>query len=94
MKFWIDHDQAVIRKGRADEGFVMEQFWRAPAETESAFDLRTIHEIIDRDRIDVAGPIGARIGFERAYVSMTHRPDQLVAPEPTKPTAERAGRSV
>jgi hypothetical protein len=89
---WIDHDQAVIRKGGADDGF--ERFWREQAESESAFDLRTVHEIIDRDRIDVAGPIGARIGFERAYVSMTHRPDQLVAPEPTTPTPERAGGSV
>ena len=88
---WIDHDQSVILTQGTDEQVVIERLERSPAESVPAFDLRTIREIIDRDRVAVSGPAVARIGFERAYVSMTHRPDRLVAVEPTRPTSRRAG---
>jgi hypothetical protein len=91
---WIDHDQAIIREGGVDDQDVIEHLERSPAESEPAFDLRTIHEIIDRDRVAVSGPAFARIGFERAYVSMTHRPDRLVAAESTTPTSPRDGGPV
>jgi hypothetical protein len=94
VSVWIDHDQAVIRKGGVEDQDDIEHLERSPAESEPAFDLRTIHEIIDRDRVAVSGPAIARIGFERAYVSMTHRPDRLVAAEPTTPTSRHDGGPV
>ncbi len=94
VSVWIDHDQAVIHKGGVEGQDAIEHLERSPAESGPAFDLRTIHEIIDRDRVAVSGPVVARIGFERAYVSMTHRPDRLVAAEPIKPRSRRDGGPV
>jgi hypothetical protein len=90
---WIDHDQAVILERALDDTDASEHLERSPAESEPAFALRTIHEIIDRDRIVVSGPVGARLGFERAYTAMTHRPDRLVDVEPTTYTSRPGSRT-
>lgn len=79
---WIGHQQALVvghefgRVGRLD---VLD---RGPAESEAAFDLRAVEAVIDEDRVLVEGPTDARIGFERAYVAITHRPDRLADVQP------------
>ena len=90
---WIDQDQAVIFEHGADGPNAAEHLERSPEESEPAFELRTIREIIERDRIVVSGPAAARLGFERAYTAMTHRPDRLVAVEPTAPGSRHGRRN-
>ena len=78
---WIDHDQAVIvEEGPGGRNCVLLN--RAPQETEATFDARTVDAIVDRDRVVVSGPAYAQFEFERAYVSITHRPDRLVDAKP------------
>lgn len=80
---WIDHDQALIVEQSADGWEAAELLERSPAETQAAFDARTVREVEDEDRVVVSGPTSARTDFERAYVATTHRPDRLVDVEPT-----------
>ena len=84
---WIDHDQAVIVEQAPSGRNGVALLNRSATETEAMFDARTVHAVVDRDRVVVSGPINARNDFERAYVSMTHRPDRLVDVEPTVPAA-------
>ena len=91
---WIDHDRAVIVEQGKDDQDTTEYLERSSAESQPAFELRTIHEIIERDRIVVSGPAVARLGFERAYSAMTHRPDRIVDVEPDTPTSRRARPTV
>lgn len=79
---WIDHKQAVIVGQGTDGHQSVELLDRAPEETEAAFEARTVDEVVDRDRIVVAGPAYVRTSFERAYVGVTHRPDRLLDVEP------------
>lgn len=90
---WIDRDQAVILDHGADGRNTVEHLDRSPAESEASFELRTIGEIVDRDRLVVSGPGGARLEFERAYVAMSHRPDRLMDVEPTTPTSRTTRQS-
>jgi len=83
---WIDDGLArILDRGIDDEG-VIECLERSPGESLPAFRLRTIREIIDRDRVFVSGPAAARLTFEREHTTMTHRPDRLVDVAPTKPS--------
>jgi hypothetical protein len=75
---WIDHEQALVVGHEPDGAEMVDVLDRAPAESEAAFDARVIDEVIDEDRLLVAGPEFARIGFEREYVAVTHRPERLV----------------
>lgn len=90
---WIDHDQAVIFGHGPNGQDAVETVSRSPMESEPTFELRTIREIVDRDRVVVSGPADVRLGFERAYVAMTHRPDRLVDVDPTTPTSRRVRRT-
>jgi hypothetical protein len=80
---WIDHDQALIVEQSVDGWKSAELLDRSPAETQAAFEARTVSEVEDEDRVVVSGPATARTEFERAYVAATHRPDRLVDVEPT-----------
>jgi hypothetical protein len=90
---WIDDDQAVISERAADGRERVEHVDRQPAESRPAFEIRTIREIVDRDRLVVSGPAGARLGFERAYVAMTHRPDRLVDGQRSTPASQSGRRT-
>ena len=87
---WIDHDQALIVEQASDGGRTVELLDRALAESEAAFEARTVDEVMADDRVVVSGPAFARTDFERAYVAVTHRPDRLVDVEPKT----RASRKV
>jgi len=86
---WIDHDQAFIVGQGPDGRETVELVDRAPGESESDFEARTVGEVVDDELVVVSGPAYARTDFERAYVSVTHRPDRLVDVEPeTVPTSK------
>ncbi|MGI8829930.1 MAG: hypothetical protein ACR2I5_09210 [Candidatus Limnocylindria bacterium] len=74
---WIDHARAIIFEFGARDHRV-QVVDRLLAEQEERFEARAIDKVLDRDRVIVSGPAYARIGFERAYVALTHRPDRLV----------------
>jgi hypothetical protein len=90
---WIDHDQALIVEQASDGGQSVELLDRRPAESEAAFEARTVDEVVDDDRVVVSGPAFARTDFERAYVAVTHRPDRLVDVEPKTPTSRKVRRT-
>jgi hypothetical protein len=91
---WIDDHRAVIveqLRGGKDGVQIID---RRPNETGPAFDARTVDRVLDQDQVVVAGPLDARTGFERAYVSVTHRPDRLVDVEPMAGTYRASGHTV
>jgi hypothetical protein len=90
---WIDHDQALIVEQGSDGPPCVELLDRAPAESEAAFEARTVDEVLAEDRVVVSGPAFARTDFERAYVGVTHRPDRLVDVEPKIPTSRKVRRT-
>jgi hypothetical protein len=79
----IDHAEAVIVSHPADGSESTEILNRRPTESEARFEARTADEVIDEDRIAVSGPEDLRIGFDRAYVALTHRPERLVDVKPS-----------
>ncbi|MBA2718859.1 MAG: hypothetical protein H0U52_06420 [Chloroflexi bacterium] len=86
-EIWIGADQAVIVDSSADGQDEVHNVDRGSAESSPAFELRTIREIVDRDRLFVFGSPDSPIGFERAYVALTHRPDRIVDTPPPTPAA-------
>ena len=87
---WIDHEQAIIATHDAAGSPVVERLGRGAGEAESAFEARTIDELLDRGRITVSGPAFARTAFERALVAVTHRPDRIIDVEPEMDQADVA----
>ncbi|HEX5825549.1 MAG TPA: hypothetical protein VFY18_13910 [Candidatus Limnocylindrales bacterium] len=91
---WIGHDRAVVVGHRPDGQDSLSILDRLPTESEASFDIRTVDETVNEDRVVVSGPAYARTGFERAYVAMTHRPDRLVDVEPTLPRESFIHRTI
>ncbi len=91
---WIDHDQAFIVGQDPDGRESVELVDRAPGESETEFEARTVGEVVDDEQVVVSGPAYARTDFERAYVAVTHRPDRLIDIEPeTTPTGKVRSRA-
>jgi hypothetical protein len=87
---WIDHEQAIIATRDAAGSPIVERLRRGVSEPESAFEARTIDELLDRGTITVSGPAFARTGLERALVAVTHRPDRIIDVEPDLAPADAA----
>jgi hypothetical protein len=83
---WIDANQAVIIRSSAGRPSGVEVLIREPAESGIRFEARTADEVLDTERVLVAGPIDQQTGFDRAFVALTHRPDRLVDAIPLDPT--------
>jgi hypothetical protein len=65
---WIGHRKALII-GREDyDRRTVQVLERGPAETETAFERRAVDEVVDDERVTVAGPVNARTQFERALL--------------------------
>jgi hypothetical protein len=84
---WIDHEQAVVVGLAGDHVDEVTRIGRRRGEREAAFEARAVDEVLDRDRVVVAGPAFARTQFEREFVALTKRPDRLVDHEPTAEAA-------
>ena len=93
-EIWIGAEDTLIVDSSSDGGDAVKHVERGPAESRPAFELRTLRQIVDRDRLFVFGSPDSRIGFERAYVALTHRPDRLVdaPPAPIAPPTPVAPR--
>lgn len=79
---WIDQHRAIITTATPGGDPVIEQLGRGPMELELAFDARAVVALRDRDPVAVSGPAFARVAFERAFTSVTHRPERLLDVEP------------
>jgi hypothetical protein len=75
---WIDDDEAVIRTSADDGHAILDRLVRRHGESPMAFDVRVVDEVRTDTQLEVDGPDRSRLRFERAYVSVTHRPDRLV----------------
>jgi hypothetical protein len=87
---WIDKQQAIITTTSPRGKPVVERLGRGPMETESAFDARAVVAVLDRNPVAVSGPVFARVAFERAFTSVTHRPERLIDIEPELDARETA----
>ena len=77
---WIDRETAIITDLDPDgeRAPVVECLARGAGEPATQFEARALDEVIDDDVVAVAGPLSARLSFERRFVAVTHRPDRLV----------------
>jgi hypothetical protein len=80
---WLEGDRAVVVTHVNDDQRTVDVLTRAPGETEAQFQARTVDQVANEPRVVVAGPVGARMAFERTYVAITHRPERLADVEPT-----------
>jgi hypothetical protein len=87
---WIDTNQAVIIRSTAGRPAGVEVLIRLPAESEGRFEARAADEVLDVEQVRVAGPAAQQVGFDRAFVALTHRPDRLVAASPMSPADSSA----
>jgi hypothetical protein len=85
---WFDQGQALIVEGGPGHARMVE-LDRKLGETDLAFEVRAVNEVLDEDRVVVRGPADTRLEFERAYVAVTHRPDRLVDIELVAPGSAR-----
>lgn len=75
---WIDRGQALIVARGPDREEWVEVVERMPGESIITFEVRTVDEVLDEDRIVVRGAATDRLEFERTYTAVTHRPDRIV----------------
>jgi hypothetical protein len=77
---WIDRETAIITDldPGGDRPPMVECLARGAGEPSNHFEARAVDEVLDDQLVAVAGPIAARVSFERRFVAVTHRPDRLV----------------
>lgn len=77
---WVDERHAIV--ARADvEGIATTEIRRV-GQAEVRYLARVVHELGDRQHVLIVGAQPMRVGLEREYVSITHRPDRLIAAPP------------
>jgi len=82
---WVDERHAI--DARADADGIATTEIRRIGQPEIRYLARVVHELRDREHVMIVGPQPARLGLEREYVAITHRPDRLIA----APAAARGG---
>lgn len=77
---WIDHETAIVTDLDlgGDRPPVVECLARGANESGTDFEARAVDEVIDETTVAVAGPVAARLSFERRFVAVTHRPDRII----------------
>jgi hypothetical protein len=88
----LDERHALVAKPLGDRPTVTEI--QRGTDSDAAYLLRVAREAADCDRLVVAGDGGARLAFEREWVSLYHRPDCLVDLEAPTGTAAALVRKV
>ena len=74
---WVDQRHAIVAQADV-EGIATTEIRRV-GQAELRYLARVVHELGDREHIMIVGPQPARVGLEREYVAITHRPDRLIA---------------
>ena len=82
---WVDEQHAIVASAGV-EGIATTEIRRV-GQAEVRYLARVVHELGDRQRVLIVGAHPMRVGLEREYVSITHRPDRLIGP----PSAARGG---
>jgi hypothetical protein len=84
---WVDENHAIV--ARADvEGIATTEIRRV-GQAEARYLAMVVRELGDGQQVMIVGAQPMRVGLEREYVSITHRPDRLIAP----PHAARGGEA-
>ena len=73
---WLDGSHALV--ARPQDGGTFVTLVHRGYEPEVSYLLRVVHETVDSDRVFVSGPDDVRLAFEREYVAIHQRPDQLI----------------
>lgn len=74
---WIDERRAIVAQ-TAPDGIATVEIRRA-TEPETRFLGRVVHELGSSEHVMIVGPADVRLALERRYVSISHRPDRLIA---------------
>jgi len=86
---WVNRREAIVARlvdGREAVSWIVRR-WTEP---QASYLHRIVHEVGDRERVLMLGSEMALLELERAYVSMSHRPDRLVDVEPDRWTSRPA----
>jgi hypothetical protein len=75
---WIDERRASVATTAGSDGVTTVDIDRG-IEPETQYLARVVHELLDRDRVTIVGSAPVRLALEREFVSISHRPDRLVA---------------
>jgi hypothetical protein len=73
---WLDLRHALVARAIDGRSIVTEVAREADPEVQ--YLMRVVHEASGCDRVVVMGPDAARIDFEREYVALYQRPEQLI----------------
>lgn len=74
---WVDERHAIV--ARAGDGGIVTTEIRRVGQAEPRFLARVVHEIGGQEHVMIVGPQPIRLGLEREYVAISHRPDRLIA---------------
>ena len=83
---WIDERHAIIARSEPEQAISTVEIRRL-ARPENRYLAQVVHEMTGRERVMVIGPEPIRLALERRFVSVSHRPDRLMAPPPETRTA-------
>lgn len=77
---WIDRETAIITDLDPEDERppLVACLARGELEPAASFEARAVDEVADEELVAVAGPVAARLSFERRLVGVTHRPDHLI----------------
>lgn len=73
---WLDGAHALVARPH-DGGTLVTSVHRS-TDPEVSYLLRVVQEAVGSDRVFVSGPDDVRLAFEREYVAIHQRPDQLI----------------
>ena len=77
---WIDHETAIVTDLdlEGERPPLVECLARGAGESGTDFEARAVEEVLDETTVAVAGPVAARLSFERRFVAVTHQPDRII----------------
>lgn len=78
---WINEHHAIVARTRGTGHISMAEIERGP-EAETQYLAHVVHEIGDPERVMIVGQDPVRLALELEYVSISHRPERLVALPP------------
>jgi hypothetical protein len=78
---WIDERHAIIARSEPQQEISTVEIRRL-ARPENRYLAQVVHEMTGRERVMVIGPEPIRLALERRFVSVSHRPERLMAPPP------------
>lgn len=78
----IDDGHATVCRSEAGDRQSVVEIGRG-TDPESLFLAHVVHELDEGERVMIVGSSRVRLALEREFVSISHRPDRLVAATPS-----------